>query len=104
MYRLRAEDAKVLPEFLRKERRDFSLELRRILNRLRLTPIAGREVLVAAEPKGWRIAKLGQRRGDPVRFVDDRVFAEHKRAEWEILKHRWQQLMGTALQDPELPA
>ena len=104
MYRLHAEDAKILPEFLRKERRDFSLELRRILNRLRLTPIAGREVLVAVELKGWRLAKLGQRRGDPVRFIDDRVFTDHKRAEWEVLKRRWQALLGTALQDPERPA
>lgn len=97
MYRLMPDDAKILPEFLRKERRDFSLELRRALNRLRLVPIAGREVIIAIEPKAWRLARLGQRRGDPVRFIDDRIFTDHKRAEWEILKMRWQRLTGTPL-------
>jgi hypothetical protein len=98
MYQLSPEDGKLLLEFLRKERKDFSLELRRALNRLRLVPIAGREVIIALDSnKGWRLARLGARRGDPVRFIDDRVFTDHKRAEWEILKMRWQRLTGTPL-------
>jgi hypothetical protein len=102
MYRLKPADAKLLPEFLRKERKDFSLELRRVLNRLRLVPIAGREVIVAVEPnKAWRLGRMGERRGDPVRFIDDRVFTDHKRAEWEILKMRWQRLSGTPLAQGE---
>lgn len=101
MYRLSLDDAKVLPEFLRKERKDFSLELRRALNRLRLVPIAGREVIIAIEPnKAWRLARLGEHRGDPVRFIDDRIFTDHKRAEWEILKLRWQRLTGTPFTNP----
>src|SRR5262245_44790491 len=98
MYPLKPEDARLLPEFLSRERKDFSLDLRRVLNRLRLVPLAGREVIVAVEPnKRWRLANLGEHRGDPVRFIDDRIFTDHKRAEWEILKLRWQRLMGTKL-------
>jgi hypothetical protein len=97
MYQLTPEDGKLLPEFLRKERKDFSLELRRALNRLRLVPLAGREVIVAIDSKSWRLARLGDQRGDPVRFIDDRIFTDPKRAEWEILKMRWQRLTGSPL-------
>jgi hypothetical protein len=97
LYSLSPEDAKILPEFLRQERKDFSLELRRALNRLRLVPLADREVIVAIDSKSWRLARLGRNRGDPVRFIDERVFTDHRRAEWEILKMRWQRLTGTPL-------
>jgi len=97
MHRLGPDDARILPEFLHKERRDFSLELRRALNRLRMVPLAGREVIVAIDSKSWRLARLGEHRGDPVRFIDDRIFTDPKRAEWEILKMRWQRLTGTPL-------
>src|SRR6185295_11551259 len=97
MYRLSSDDATILPEFLRKERKDFSLELRRVLNRLRMVPLADREVIVAIDSKSWRLARLGKQRGDPVRFIDDRIFADHKRAEWEILKIRWQRLTDSPL-------
>lgn len=97
MYSLSPEDAKILPEFLRKERKDFSLELRRALNRLRLVPLADREVIVAIDSKHWRLARLGKNRGDPVRFIDERVFTDHRRAEWEVLKMRWQRLTGAPL-------
>jgi hypothetical protein len=97
MYRLGPDDARILPEFLRKERKDFSLELRRILNRLRMVPVASREVIIAIDLKHWRLARLGERRGDPVRFIDDRIFTDHKRAEWEVLKMRWQRVTGSPL-------
>jgi hypothetical protein len=95
MYQLTPNDAIFLPEFLQRERRDFSLELRRILNRLRLVPIAGREVIVAVEPnKTYRLARMGAHRGQPVSYIDDRLFTDHKRAEYEILKMRWRRLTG----------
>ena len=98
MYRLTPDDAKLLPEFLQRERKDFSLELRRVLNRLRLVPIAGREVIVAVEPnKKFRLARMGERRGAAVSYIDDRVFTDHKRAEYEILKMRWQRLTDLPL-------
>ena len=95
MYQLRDGDAAILPEFLQKERKDFSLELRRILNRLRLVPLAGRVVIVIVEPnKTWRLARLGATRGEAVSFIDDRIFASHKEAEWEALKMRWRLITG----------
>ena len=98
MYQLTPSDANLLPEFLQRERKDFSLELRRVLNRLRLVPIAGREVIVAVEPnKTYRLARMGARRGEPVSYIDDRLFTDHKRAEYEILKLRWRRLTGLPL-------
>jgi hypothetical protein len=95
MYQLRAGDEKILPEFLAKERKDFSLELRRILNRLRLVPLAGRVVIVIVEPdKKWRLAKLGAARGEAVSYFDERFFTSHKLAEWAALKMRWRQITG----------
>jgi len=96
MYQLRDGDETILPEFLAKERKDFSLELRRILNRLRLVPLAERVVIVVVEPnKKWRLAKLGASRGAPVSYLDERIFASHKLAEWEALKMRWRQITGS---------
>ena len=98
MYRLIPSDAKLLPEFLQRERKDFSLELRRVLNRLRLGPIAEREVIIAVEPgKKYRLARMGKRRGAPVSYIDDRIFTDHKRAEYEILKMRWRRLTDLPL-------
>jgi hypothetical protein len=98
MYQLTPSDAKLLPEFLQRERKDFSLDLRRVLNRLRLVPIAGREVIVAVEPnKAYRLARMGAYRGQPVSYIDDRLFTDHKRAEYEILKLRWRRLTDLPL-------
>jgi hypothetical protein len=100
MYEIKARDAALLPEFLQKERKDFSLDLRRILNRLRLVPIAGREVIVTVEPdRKWRLARMGNHRGAPVQFIDERIFTDHKLAEWEVLKMRWHRLTGNELGD-----
>jgi hypothetical protein len=55
-YSLTPNDAKLFPEFLQRERKDFSLDLR-------LVPIAGREVMVAVEPnKTFRLMRVGVRR------------------------------------------
>ena len=98
MYELTPSDANLLPEFLQRERKDFSLELRRVLNRLRLVPIAGREVIVAVEPnKTYRLVRMGTHRGEPVSYIDDRLFTDHKRAEYEILKLRCRRLTGLPL-------
>lgn len=93
MYVIKEQDAALLLEFRDRERKDFSLDLRRLLNRLRLVPLAGREVAVTVEPGAqWRLAKLGSHRGDPVEFVDNRIFTSVKEAEFEVLKMRWRRL------------
>lgn len=96
MYQLRDGDEKILPEFLQKERKEFSLELRRLLNRLRLVPLAGRVVIVIVEPnRKWRLARLGATRGEALTYIGERIFTSHKEAEWEALKMRWRLLTGT---------
>lgn len=93
MYTIKEQDAALLQEFRERERKDFSLELRRLLNRLRLVPLAGREVAVAVEiGSKWRLARLGPHRGDSVEFIDDRIFTSIKDAEFEVLKMRWRRL------------
>ena len=93
MYVIKEQDAALLLEFRERERKDFSLELRRLLNRLRLVPLAGREVAVTVESGAkWRLAKLGPHRGDPLAFIDDRIFTSVKEAEFQVLKMRWRRL------------
>lgn len=90
MYEIKPQDVELLKEFKEKELKDFSLELRRLLNRLRMEPLAGKVVIVATVPyREWRLARMGQKRGEPVTFLDDRVFTRLKDAEWELLKIRW---------------
>lgn len=93
MYEIKPEDALLLIEFREREPRDFSLDLRRLLNRLRLVPLAGREVILTVEPEAkWCIGRLGPRRGDRVERIDERVFASHKEAEFAVLVMRWKRL------------
>lgn len=93
MYVVKEQDSALLLEFRDRERKEFSLELRRLLNRLRLVPLAGREVAVTVEPGvKWRLARLGPHRGDRLEFIDDRIFTSVKEAEFEVLKLRWRRL------------
>jgi hypothetical protein len=75
-----------------------SPDLRRLLARMRWGRPQGRLVLVVVEPgKRWRLARVPQRRGDPMPFVDDTVFTSLEQAEWHVFRIRWQEMTGAPL-------
>ncbi|MFK4604203.1 hypothetical protein ABIF57_003655 [Bradyrhizobium diazoefficiens] len=75
-----------------------SPELRKLLARMRWGRPEGRLVLIVLEPgRAWRLSCIPERRGDPMPFVDDRVFTSLAEAEWHVFKLRWQEMTGATL-------
>jgi len=95
MYQITDADAGLLAEYRRVPKKHHSLELRRLLNRLRIEPMAGKIVICVHEPhKSWYLARMGAARGEPVRPLDNRIFTALADAEWALLKLRWEKHSG----------
>ena len=95
MYTISDDDAALLAEYRRVPKRQHSLELQRLLNRLRMEPMAGKIVICVREPyKSWYLARMGAKRGDPVRPLDNRLFTKLADADWALLKLRWEKHSG----------
>jgi hypothetical protein len=95
MYRISDDDAALLAEFRRVPKKQHSLALHRLLNRLRIEPMAGKIVICVREPhRSWYLARMGEKRGDPVRPLDNRLFTSLAEAEWALLKLRWEKHSG----------
>lgn len=82
-------------EYRRSPRGPFSLELQRILDRMRMTPMKGRYALVILEPfRRWGLVRLAGERGVAPSPVEGVEFASMAEAEWDIFKRRWKELTG----------
>ncbi|MGI9332496.1 MAG: hypothetical protein ACR2RL_05000 [Gammaproteobacteria bacterium] len=85
-------------EFKANIRGPHSEELRRVLHRMRTTPLAGRYCVIVKEPfKEWIVGRLSGKRGEPPEIFEDRVFTSLDDVEWEVFRLRWLQLTGKAL-------
>ncbi len=85
-------------EFRARIRGPHSEELRRLLHRMRATPIRGKYVIVIVEPfRTWRIGRINER-NQPVEAVDNRIFDNLDEAEWAVFELRWRDLTGTVLE------
>ena len=90
MYRFSATDARLLAEYRNVTAKQRSLELQRLLIRLRSEGTAHKLCILTLKPRTeWAIGQLGAMRGDPIRIYDDRRFATYRDAEWALLKLRW---------------
>lgn len=75
-----------------------SPELKRVVNRLRLMPIAERHVLVCVERgRKWMLARIPNERGVPIERDEARVFTDYKVALWEVFRRRWKTVTGQEL-------
>lgn len=102
MYEIDPERLDLAREFRARPHGRHSAELQRVLNRMRLQPLAGRYALVVVEPyRRWMLARLSGRRGVPPTLFPDRQFDDIAEAEWAIFRLRWEALTGRRL---ELPA
>ncbi|MEX0807881.1 MAG: hypothetical protein WD044_04050 [Dongiaceae bacterium] len=98
MYRITEADAALLAEYRRVPKKHHSLELRRLLNRLRIEPIEGKIVICVHEPhRSWYLARMGEKRGEPVQPFDNHLFTKLADAEWALLKLRWEKHSGLPL-------
>lgn len=82
-------------EYRENPRGPYSLELQRILDRMRLTPMDGRFALIVLEPfKSWGLARLSGVRGVPPTPIEGVIYDSMAEAEWDIFKRRWEELTG----------
>lgn len=73
----------------------YSLELQRVLDRMRSTPLKGRLALVVVEPfRKFALVRLSGERGVAPVPVEGVNYASVSEAEWDIFKRRWQELTG----------
>jgi len=89
MYEIQAEDAELLKYFRTTTTKTRPLELNRLLNRLRMEPLEGKQVIVCTNPYSeYAIGILGKKRGDPIVLAPER-YTSLADAEWTLLKIRW---------------
>ncbi len=85
-------------EYRNSARGPYSLELQRILDRMRTTPMKGRFALIVLEPfQRWGLVRLSGVRGVPPEPVDNVTYTSIADAEWDIFKRRWKELTGIAI-------
>ena len=85
-------------EYRENMRGPHSLELQRILDRMRMTPMQGRFALIVLEPfRKWGLARLSGVRGVPPAPVEGVTYTSMAEAEWDIFKRRWEELTGVAV-------
>lgn len=89
MYEIQPEDAELLKYFRTTTTKNRPLKLNRLLNRLRMGPLAGKQVIVCTKPYSeYAIGTMGQGRGDAVELMPER-YAKLADAQWALLKLRW---------------
>ena len=89
MYEIQPGDAQFLKYFRTTNTHNRPLELNRVLNRLRMEPMAGKRVIVCTVPhREWALGILGSKRGEPIKLLDGR-FTKLADAQWQLLKIRW---------------
>ena len=75
-----------------------SAELKLVINRLRIMPMAERHVLICIERgRRWMLARIPAERGARVERFEDQVFTDYDAAVWEVFRRRWQTLTGQEL-------
>ncbi|MGD8841614.1 MAG: hypothetical protein PVI70_18550 [Gammaproteobacteria bacterium] len=72
--------------------------LTRLVNRLRLMPIAERHVLICLERgRRWMLARIPADRGAGIERFEDQVFTDYDDALREVFRRRWKTLTGEDL-------
>lgn len=76
-----------------------STDLRRLLLILRNGSIRGKTTIASLAPgKGYCLAEIGQRRGDPIVYHRDLKFDRLADAHRALFEKRWEQMTGQPLQ------
>lgn len=96
-YRIQPSDRELAGQFWVDPFVDPSPDMMRLLNRLRWGSMSGKHVLVRSEiPGEWILARLGERRGDPVVLIGP-TFRDLREAERHVFALRWKATTGEDL-------
>ena len=98
MYRIDTSRTDLVEEFRANPSGPYSLELTLLVNRLRLSPLWERTILVCTRRgREWVLAKMPGVRGARLELFEDRVFHDYEAAVWEVFRTRWQAVTGQDL-------
>ena len=98
VYRIDPARTDLALEFRENVRGPHSEELRRVLHRMRTTPLRGRYCAIVRKAfESWVIGRLSGVRGEPPEVFEGRVFTDLDELEWEVFRLRWKQLTGKVL-------
>lgn len=89
-------------EYRDRMRGPYSLELQRVLDKMRTTPMKGRFALIVVEPfRKFVLARLSGERGVAPEVVEGVAYTSIAEAEWDLFKRRWQELTGKPVTVPD---
>ena len=98
MYKIDPSRTDLAYEFRENPGGPYSPELTRVVNCLRLMPLAERHVLICIERgRRWMVARIPPERGARIERFEDQVFTDYHAAVWEVFKRRWHTLTGEEL-------
>lgn len=98
MYKIDPERLDLVEEFKANPFGPYGHELTRLVNRLRMGPMAGRYVLVTVKRnKEWVLGQLPDARGGKIKIHEGRRFDSLAAAEWAVFALRWSALTGKDL-------
>lgn len=95
MYEIDPSRTDLAREFLANPGGPHGPELTRLVNRLRLMPMAERHLLICLERgRRWMLARIPAARGAKIERFEDRVFTDYHEALREVFRRRWRTLTG----------
>jgi len=95
MYTPTDRDLPLIREYRTVPRRQWSIELKRLMNRLMIVPEEQRLVVVGLSRGGpWHLCQRKGIRGHPFVPLDERIFDKLADAQWEVFKQRWKVVTG----------
>lgn len=98
MYEIDPERSDLIEEFRQSPEGPYSPELALVVNRLRLSPLGERYIIVCIK-RGceWTVGKMPTERGRPVELLKDLVFDDYDDAAREVFRLRWQVVTSQGL-------
>jgi hypothetical protein len=98
MYQIDPSRLDLVEEFMRNPAGPHGAELRLLINRLRIMPMADRTIIVCRKrAEEWVVARLPETRGAPVELCEEKVYDDYLEAVREVFRRRWQAVTGVSL-------
>ena len=98
MYEIDPARTDLAREFLANPGGPHGPELTRVVNRLRLMPMAERHVLICLERgQRWMLARMPAENDAGIERFEDQVFTDYDEAVREVFRRRWKTVTGVEI-------
>lgn len=98
MYEIDPDRTDLIEEFRQNPGGPYSAELALLVNRLRLSPLGERYILVCTKRGSqWAVGMMPTQRGQAVELISGLTFNDYYDAAREVFRLRWQAVTGNEL-------